>query len=66
VSLWGQWTERGDDGSIVAVHVVPCDNDRRVLNKHEQSETCWCKPRRDDNEPRVIVHNDPQRGGFDA
>jgi hypothetical protein len=35
------------------IHVVP----NADLAVHEFSARCWCSPRRDDEEPRVVVHN---------
>lgn len=35
------------------IHVVPIDD----LKPHEQCDRCWCRPRRDDEEPAVVVHN---------
>lgn len=27
------------------------------LREHQSTETCWCKPKADEEEPNVIVHN---------
>lgn len=35
------------------VHVLPIND----LRPHDQSTECWCRPRRDDDEPRVVIHN---------
>jgi hypothetical protein len=35
------------------IHVIPNDD----LREHESSALCWCAPVRDDDEPRVVVHN---------
>lgn len=34
-------------------HVVPIGD----LKEHETTESCWCNPVPDDEEPNVIVHN---------
>lgn len=34
------------------IHVLPIDD----LRPHERSDRCWCRPKRDDEEPRVVVH----------
>lgn len=39
--------QRGD------VHAVPLGDYR----EHEASSNCWCKPRPDEEEPRVFIHN---------
>lgn len=33
-------------------HVVPVND----LKEHELSVDCWCNPKRDEEEPEVIVH----------
>lgn len=35
------------------IHVMPVDD----LRDHEETEHCWCGPRRDDEEPQVVIHN---------
>ena len=35
------------------LHVIPIGD----LREHEDSDTCWCRPRRDDEEPSVVIHN---------
>lgn len=35
------------------IHVIPLND----LMDHEDSITCWYKPRRDDDQPNVIIHN---------
>lgn len=34
-------------------HVLPIGD----LREHEERLGCWCRPVRDEDEPRVIVHN---------
>jgi len=34
-------------------HVIPIGD----LREHDASESCWCKPQSDEEEPNVIVHN---------
>lgn len=41
------------DGNTKPLHVVPIND----LRDHEDSEGCWCKPWRLDDEPDVVVHN---------
>lgn len=33
------------------IHVVP-----QFGREHIASKDCWCKPRQDDEEPRVFIH----------
>lgn len=35
------------------IHVTPIND----LREHEDSAACWCGPSRDDEEPRVVIHN---------
>lgn len=35
------------------VHVLPMDD----LKEHQESENCWCNPRRDEEELKLIIHN---------
>ena len=35
------------------IHVIPINDFR----DHEETEHCWCRPQRDDEEPRVVIHN---------
>lgn len=35
------------------LHVIPIND----LRDHDETPECWCRPRRDDDEPSVIVHN---------
>lgn len=35
------------------VHVLPIND----LREHKQSAACWCRPRRDEDEERVVIHN---------
>lgn len=39
------------------VHVLPIGD----LREHSQSYACWCRPTRDEDEPRVIIHNSMDR-----
>ena len=39
------------------VHVLPIGD----LREHAQSADCWCRPKRDDEEPRVVIHNSMDR-----
>lgn len=62
MSGWGPWNDL-DTGEV---HVVPCDDARNVIGGHIKSPNCFCKPVRRDDEPRLIVHNDRERGGCNA
>jgi hypothetical protein len=35
------------------IHVMPVND----LREHESAADCWCRPRRDEEEPRVLIHN---------
>lgn len=35
------------------LHVMPVGD----LREHRDSIDCWCRPTRDDEEPRVVIHN---------
>jgi len=37
----------------LAVHTMPTHD----IKEHEESILCWCKPKRDDIEPNLIIHN---------
>jgi len=38
---------------MTPVHVMPIND----IKEHEESITCWCSPKRDTEEPEVIIHN---------
>ena len=40
-------------GLLGDIHVIPLND----LREHEETEHCWCKPLRDDEEQRVVIHN---------
>lgn len=46
-------TDRHDDEPEARIHVIPCFPGER---KHEESIDCWCRPRRDIEEPIVVIH----------
>jgi hypothetical protein len=49
------------------VHVVPCNEQTGgPLHPHVLTESCICEPRRDAEEPELLIHFDPERGGYDA
>jgi hypothetical protein len=60
MSKWGHFYDT-PDGSM---HVAPCDKQGNLLEPHILSETCQCKPDWIDN--KYWVHNDPEKGGFNA
>lgn len=35
------------------IHVIPTND----IKEHEESISCWCVPRRDVEEPSVVIHN---------
>lgn len=39
------------------IHVAPVDD----LREHQMSLQCWCCPRRDDEEPDLVIHNSMDR-----
>ncbi len=43
----------GDDWGYAGYHVYPTHD----VREHELSEDCWCKPVRDEEDPRMLVHN---------
>lgn len=61
MSLWGVFENHEHEQ-----HVMPSTKDGTVLNNHVAARDCWCKPVPDRDVPTVIVHNDPERGGFNA
>jgi len=44
------YADASDDGDL---HVIPMGD----LRPHTTARDCWCKPRQDDEEPIVWVHN---------
>ena len=40
-------------GLLGDIHVIPLND----LREHEETVHCWCKPRRDDEEQLVVIHN---------
>lgn len=61
MSYWGVWRSYTSD----ELHVVPCDEDGNVI-AHVCTTECWCKPVPDGEVPDMFVHNDPERGGYNA
>lgn len=47
-------------------HVMPADDKGFVLGEHVARRDCWCKPKQDEEAASVLIHNDPERGGFNA
>ena len=39
------------------VHMLPIND----LRDHEESDTCWCQPRRDEEDTAVVIHNSMDR-----
>jgi hypothetical protein len=35
------------------IHVMPVGD----LREHDDTAECWCRPSRDEEEPRVVIHN---------
>lgn len=42
-----------EDKRPLDVHLVPTND----IEEHVESLLCWCVPRRDKEEPKLIVHN---------
>jgi hypothetical protein len=61
VSAWGIFHTDSDDR-----HVLPVDPHGFVLNWHCADLACWCQPHRDAIDTTIVIHNDRERGGFDA
>jgi hypothetical protein len=69
VSKWGvfQWDE-------FTRHVAPCDDDGGPTHPHIIDTSCFCKPQvwfrdatqGDGEKPWLWVHNDRERGGYNA
>lgn len=49
VAGYGVFDQTVEDGTI---HVVPL-----IGPEHVCSETCWCHPEPDNDQPELIVHN---------
>lgn len=64
MSYWGRFHPSGIDEE----HIAPCSDDgKRMIGNHTfEGVDCWCKPRRDDEFSHLIIHNDKERGGFNA
>lgn len=62
MSWWAIW--RADD----SLHVAPChsEGDDRIVGGHVLHQDCFCKPKFDDEHTDLLIHNDPERGGFNA
>ena len=39
------------------IHVLPIND----LREHEETDQCWCRPARDEEEPSVVIHNSMDR-----
>jgi hypothetical protein len=46
-----------EQSSKDSLHVVPIDD----LREHVISSTCWCRPKQDDETPRLWTHNSMDR-----
>ena len=66
MSLWAPFKQPRRDDGLVDVHVCPVDSDGHVVGGHELTPHCICRPRRDRYEPHLLVHWDPERGGYNA
>lgn len=38
------------------VHVIPCDDEGKILDPHEVYHPCPCQPYRDDRQSNMIIH----------
>jgi hypothetical protein len=63
VAKWGVFLACDTD-RVIEKHVLPVDEEGHAL--HVPSRNCQCKPRQDVEEPRLWIHNDPEKGGYDA
>jgi hypothetical protein len=61
----GRLARAGADGML---HVAPCkgEGDDRMVGGHVLRADCFCKPKFDEEHPNLLIHNDPERGGFNA
>lgn len=64
MSRWAVW-RAGADGSL---HVAPCndEDDDKLVGGHVLAANCFCKPKFDEQNPDMLIHNDPERGGCNA
>lgn len=62
MSGWGPW----HDEETRITHIVPCDSERNVLGEHIKSAACWCNPKPSTIQAYTLVHQDRERGGFNA
>lgn len=60
MSLWMQMRSSFDNH----IHIVPVDEAGRVVNGHWLKYDCQCKPKMNEEDPEMLVHFDPNRGGF--
>lgn len=61
MSQWGVFYE--EDGTR---HVAPVLPDGRLTVKHSLHEYCPCGPKLESENPRIIVHQDPEKGGHNS
>ena len=62
MSLWGVV----ENHETHERHVLPVGADGELLNGHVAARDCYCKPRQDEEAASVLIHNDPERGGFNS
>lgn len=62
MSMWGNFRSLLDE----RLHCAPCGKDGRVLPPHVLDLACQCKPTQDAEQPELVIHHDPQRGGVDG
>ena len=46
--------------TVHETHVMPIND----LREHVDLPNCWCRPKRDEEEPNLIVHNSMDRREF--
>jgi hypothetical protein len=62
-----KWVIEENDGSTPSqFHVLPVDEWGVVVPPHVRHDECKCAPSRDPEQPRIVIHHDPERGGFNA
>lgn len=62
MSMWGVF----ENTQTQERHVMPSGADGEILNGHVAARDCWCKPKQDEEAASLLIHNDPERGGFNA
>lgn len=64
MSEWCVFVVPRDEGR--EIHVAPCDAKGMILAPHIGTPSCLCRPRQDAECVDVWLHNDAERGGYNA